>query len=136
MWLRFAFALLVSVTTSQALSGEAECEAGKKVVGDCFKVHGRLRTYNGIGQVIWWIGTKRDLAVGGQELPGVLKNCEAFGVDCFGDFEVCPISVRREGEMQWVCVKSGANVVMVDHRPEDKGQKAIVRKLDGRANHN
>jgi hypothetical protein len=127
----FASLLLApSALLSQAAQART-CNNSKKVVGDCFKVHGRLRTYNGIGAVIWWIGTDRKLAVGEAEIPAVPSEAVNYGIDYFADFEVCPLGQRREGEMQRVCVESAKNVVMVDHRPEDKGKKAVVRKIDG-----
>jgi hypothetical protein len=128
--------LLVSAGAVQGTGREITCKSRREIVGECFKTHGRLRTYNGIGSVIWQIGTDRELAVGEQELPSVLKEAGDYGVDHFGDFEVCPLTKQREGEMQWVCVESVSNVVEVDHRPEDKGKKAIVRKIDGGNKHN
>ena len=127
--------LLLSFTAPYGASGQTACKNRKEVVGSCFRLHGRLRTYNGIGMTIWRIGTDRKLAVGEQEVPSVLSEAGEFGVDYFGDFEVCPLSKEREGEMQWVCVESVTNVVLVDHRPEYKGKKAIVRKIDGRTKH-
>jgi hypothetical protein len=33
-----------------------------------------------------------------------------FGVEATGDFEVCPFTEERAGEMQMVCVESAENV--------------------------
>ena|SRR5271165_671004 len=128
--------LLLSFAAPNNASAQANCKNRKEVVGSCFRFHGRLRTYNGIGMTIWRIGTDRKLAVGEQQVPSVLSEAGEYGVDYFGDFEVCPLTKEREGEMQWVCVESVVNVVLVDHRPEDKGKKAIVRKIDGANSHN
>jgi hypothetical protein len=39
--------------------------------------------------------------------------------DIYGDFEVCPFTPERKGEMQLVCIESASHVV-VKHYPSSK----------------
>jgi hypothetical protein len=91
----------------------------RRVVGECFKIHGRVRVVNGAGTVIWRIGTDRKLWVEDEELipenlaGAMYKNKgDVYGRDVFGDFEVCPFTKSKEGEMQIVCVESATHLVV------------------------
>jgi hypothetical protein len=95
------------------------CRGNPNVVDQCFKVHGRVRIVNGAGMVIWRTGTNRILRVGDEEenIPDSLskvlsKPGDVYGRDIFGDFEVCPLSKSKPGEMQMVCVASSSNLVV------------------------
>jgi hypothetical protein len=97
------------------------CKSNPRVVGQCFTIHGRVRVVNGAGMVIWHIGTDRGLEVEDEELiPSNLAKTmygkgDAYGRDVFGDFEVCPFTKRREGQMQMVCVESASRLVIRDN---------------------
>ena len=94
------------------------CQGNPDVVGQCFKLHGRVRIVNGAGMVIWRIGTDRMLEVEDEEnVPRSLSKAmskpgDAYGRDVFGDFEVCPLAKSKPGEMQMVCVKSAVHLVV------------------------
>ena len=118
------------------------CKNNPRIVGQCFTAHGRLHFYNGTPSWrIWWIGKDRLLGVMQSEekdnpeepwVPQGLGDKMDPGVSIFGDFQVCPVTNQKPGEMQTVCVESVSNVVIIDYRPESKGGKLIIRKLDGR----
>jgi hypothetical protein len=71
--------------------------------------------------VIWHIGTDRGLEVEDEELiPANLaktmyRKGDVEGRDVFGDFEVCPFTKRKEGQMQIVCVESASHLVVRDN---------------------
>ena len=95
------------------------CRTSPKVVGQCFKIHGRVRVGNGIGMVIWRVGTDRVLGVGDVDIiipdnlsDAVFRKGDIYGRDVFGDFEVCPFTKSEEGEMQMVCVESASHLVV------------------------
>ena len=98
-------------------------------------VHGRMAFYEGTHNVrIWPIGTHRLLGVeyvpGSVENPtdehpdGVfwmpleLSNTSTFGVEIYGDFEVCPLAKKTPHAMQFVCVESATNMVVKDYNKE------------------
>ena len=96
------------------------CKGNPKVVDQCFEIHGRVRVVNGAGTVIWRIGTDRKLEVEYEELvPDNFskamykgKTEDIYSRDMFGDFEVCPLTKSKEGEMQMVCVESASHLVI------------------------
>jgi hypothetical protein len=74
---------------------------------------------------MWIIGTRRLLGVDDfknakddrPEVPWIPANLESRygpGIDVFGDFEVCPLSKEKPGEMQFVCVESATHLVTKD----------------------
>src|SRR5713226_1994534 len=86
-------ALLASLLTAPLQSQQGRlCKGNPDLVGECFKLHGRVRIVNGAGMVIWHIGTDRILGV--------------------GDVEVCPLTKSKAGEMQVVCVASASHLVV------------------------
>jgi hypothetical protein len=115
---------LLAVLIPMSLSAQQGrlCKGSPKVVDQCFKIHGRVRVVNGAGTVIWRIGTDRLLEVENEELiPDNLghamykKPGDTYGRDVFGDFEVCPFTKSKEGEMQMVCVESASHIVVRDN---------------------
>ena len=113
----FFFTILVSspLTAQQSQS----CKSNPYLVGQCFKLHGRASVVNGPGLIIWRIGTGRILGVQGEEenIPDTLsealhKGGDVYRTDVFGDFEVCPLTKSKPGEMQWVCVESASHLVI------------------------
>jgi hypothetical protein len=104
-------AVLVFLLYSAILMGDdslnPSCNADKRVVATCFKVHGRLSNWNGNpAQRIWVIGTKRMLGNRGDtDLPKALKDkLGDFDDVATADFEVCPFTLQQPGRMQIVCV--------------------------------
>jgi hypothetical protein len=118
--LLLALAMFATAITLNAQQSQS-CKNNPKVVRACFKIHGRVRVGNGIGMVIWRIGTERILGVGDADIliPDNLSNVifkkgDIYGRDVFGDFEVCPFTKSKEGEMQMVCVESASHLVVKD----------------------
>lgn len=114
-------ALLIIVLIAAPLYARqgTSCKNSPRVVGECFKIHGRVRVVNGAGTVIWRIGTNRTLEVEDEELvPDNFSKAmynkagDVDGRDMFGDFEVCPLTKSREGEMQMVCIESASRLVV------------------------
>jgi hypothetical protein len=108
------------------------CKGNAAVVGECFTVHGRMRFYDGTHNVrIWPTGTHRLIGVeyvpgsidnpteehpdGVYWMPIELSNTSTFGVEIYGDFDVCPLSKKRPGAMQFVCVESATHLVVKDY---------------------
>lgn len=82
----------------------------------CFTIHGRISIWNGSPSLrIWRIGTDRILGVLDSEneiIPDNLaKQLDGIGTEVFGDFEVCPFTKSRPGEMQMVCVQTASHLV-------------------------
>ena len=97
-----------------------KCKGNPKIVATCFKVHGRLSTGADTIQLrLWPIGTKRMLGVSdGPAIndaehpiyPKELTFSDENGT-IYGDFEVCPFTPKRDGEMQFVCIESASHVI-------------------------
>jgi hypothetical protein len=96
------------------------CKGSPNLVGQCFKVHGRVYIANGGPQMrIWRIGTDRLLGVVPSEdeiIPdnlskAIFKEAGQWG-EVYGDFEVCPFTKRKPEEMQMVCVESASHLVV------------------------
>lgn len=112
----------IGITTGDAEENPLACKTRQNLAGACFTVHGRLMVYNGTPSFrIWIIGTNRLLGVhevpfGDNEERPLMPQAfqQMTGGDeyeLFGDFEVCPLSKRKEGAMQIVCVESGKNII-------------------------
>jgi len=92
------------------------CKGNPDVVDQCFIFHGRVRIVNGAGMVIWRIGTNRIVEVEDEDnVPGNLRKAlfkyDELGNDVYGDFEVCPLTKNKPGEMQMVCMESASHLV-------------------------
>ena len=48
-------------------------------------------------------------------MPVELSNTGTFGVEIYGDFDVCPLSRKKAGAMQFVCVESAKSMVVKDY---------------------
>jgi hypothetical protein len=101
------------------------------VTGECFNVHGRLSVYNGTPSIrLWPMGTKRLLAVidpndvsnapGPTVLPVDIKSKLDWDKNVFGDFRVCPLTRPQSGRMQTVCIESGKNLIVREHKLTDR----------------
>jgi hypothetical protein len=89
------------------------CKGNPAVVEACFKVHGRLSSWNGNPTFrIWPTGTKRMLGVREEfDLPSELNPYLGHFDDVvFAEFEVCPLTREKAGSMQVVCVESAADI--------------------------
>ncbi len=101
------------------------CKANPYQVAPCFTVHGRLTINVGSPSArIWRIGTKRILGVSERysqvrQVPQSLEEKLKPDVAIYGDFEVCPFTKDRPGEMQLVCIESASNLVV--KRTNDPG---------------
>ena len=111
----------------QSVSEADSCKRRTDVVGKCFNVHGRLSVYNGTPSIrLWPLGTKRLLGIidprdassapGPTILPLDIKNKLDWDKDVFGDFLVCPLSVSKPGKMQTICIESGKNLSIREHK--------------------
>jgi hypothetical protein len=99
--------------------GSPPSEAGIRIVGACFPIHGRLSCYNGSPCFrIWKIGTHRVFGVedDDSENPKFPENLArvhpSFGTVIDGDFRLCPLTKSRPGWMQMVTIRSANNLVV------------------------
>ena len=114
---RVSAVLTLSCFAPMLYAGEAPpCRTRRDLVGECRVVQGRLYVMNGIPLQVWVVGTRRVLAVpedidqaGRFQLAQPQEFLEAvdFRTRLYGDFEVCPLTREKPGEMQWVCIESG-----------------------------
>ena len=127
----FPFTALASQSWPPTVRDPGECLTNPGVVAPCFSFHGRMSLANGSPSLrIWRIGTKRILGVLPSEnpvVPTAIRKRLAFGVEFFGNFEVCPFTVRKPGRMQMVCVQRASNVVVQIWPSEDSGSPKITR---------
>jgi hypothetical protein len=91
--------------------------------GPCFWVHGRLFAANGAPTFrIWRIGTRRILGVVGRDetgeaqtiLPEAVRKLivsDAFDIEVFGDYHVCPLHKDHLGWMRFVRLDRARNLV-------------------------
>jgi hypothetical protein len=87
------------------------CKGDPDLTGACFKVRGRLSSWNGTPTYrISRIGTKRLLGVSNDILPESVAANMRWEVEASGDFLVCPFSRERPGWMQQVCVESAEDL--------------------------
>ena len=118
VWIVAAVAgLLLFAIPADARAQSLECATSRKLVGECFTVHGRMTSCTSVPSVrIWIVGTHRVLGVadaqgdvaGDEVLSGTL-NREMFALPpcskaAWGDFTVCPLTPSRPGVMQRVCL--------------------------------
>jgi len=116
-----SFCALVEATVGGSPVTEKSCRSHPKLVGSCFKVHGRLSVFNGAPALrIWKIGTSRMFGISDQRfvvegyrnIPEDLRSQVDQDKDVFADFTVCPFTKQKEHEMQIVCVEKANNVVV------------------------
>ncbi len=123
-----AMVVALGVTARPRLNSDAKsCRARSDVAGKCFIVHGRLSVYNGTPSIrLWPVGSRRMLGIidpkdvsnasGPSVLPEAVRTKLDADKDVFGDFLVCPLSPRRTGRMQTVCIESGKNLRVQEHK--------------------
>jgi len=106
----------VSLTASQLpIEPRAGCRRNPEIVDTCRTIHGRLFISNGTPSMrIWPVGTNRILGVTPSEneiVPEIIKQHVNFNTRLYGDFEVCPFTKEKPGEMQIVCVEAASKLV-------------------------
>lgn len=128
MRLRSLLVAIAAITTllAAAAPGKTPCEASPKIVGKCFRVHGRLNIWQGNPTFrIWRVGTHRIFGVNtagndddesADVLPAEVRSAMPIGPDAelnnvYGDYLVCPFSRSRPGWMQYVCIAKASHVV-------------------------
>jgi hypothetical protein len=119
----FALMMLVSFSGSVEAEAPEPCKGNRRVIGECFMVHGRLRFYNGNPSFrIWAVGTNRVFGVKDDEEPivpvKVAKHLAPGARDIFADFLLCPFTFERRGWMQMVCVESADHLVVRHYQCE------------------
>jgi len=107
--------LLALIAGTVVLAGSAQAGAA------CFWIHGRLSAANGSPTFrLWRIGARRILGVRDGEdesaamLPApvrALVTPDAFQVDVFGDFQVCPQTPERPGRMRMVRIAGARRLI-------------------------
>ena len=126
--------LMLGINTigeSRRLQPAPSCRTRSDVIGKCFNVHGRLSVYNGTPSIrLWPIGTKRLLGIidpndvsnapGPTVLPLEIKNKLDWDKDVLGNFFVCPLTRQQPGKMQTVCIESGKNLIVREHKLNDR----------------
>jgi len=97
-----------------------KCKENPKVVAACYSVHGRLSLgADTIRLRLWPVGATRMLGVTAgptpddADAPITPRNLTFNPGDypIYGDFEVCPFTPERNGEMQMVCIESASHLV-------------------------
>ena len=90
------------------------CQNDPDIVAACFTLHGRLSLWNGSPSLrIWRIGTGRILGVRTETTPenvSALFGDDPFATNIYGDFDVCPFTKEKAGEMQMVCIESASHL--------------------------
>lgn len=110
-------AILLMLLSVSPAADSPVCRTNPALVGACFRVHGRLRAYNGNPTYrIWPAGTNRLIGVTGAT-PGtdpIMPKDLACGFDCdvFADFEMCPFTASKPGVMQFACIESAAHRIV------------------------
>jgi len=108
--------------TQIARNGEAigvdwvTCKNDPDIAAACFRVQGRLAVYNGSPSLrIWRVGTNRILGVRTEITPenvsARFSDSDPFDTEIYGDYEVCPFTKEKPGEMQMVCIESASHLV-------------------------
>jgi hypothetical protein len=93
--------------------GFQACKSDPDIVGACFTVHGRLSAWNGTPTMrIWRIGTTRILGVHNDIMPESLTAKMDWDTEAYGDYDVCPFTPEKQGEMQMVCIEGAENVTV------------------------
>ena len=113
--------LVVLLIAIPAFAAPPKCKGNPKVIDACYSIHGRLtRGADTVVIRLWPVGTKRMLGVAsGPDIddanepiwPKSLK-FEHGDEAIYGDFEVCPFTPERNGEMRLICIESASHVVV------------------------
>ena len=111
--------VMATTGSSSKVFEDKPCREHPKLVGKCFKVHGRLSVYNGAPALrLFNSGTRRVLGISEQRfaLPGyrnvpqeITSNIDQ-DKSLIGDYVVCPFTRQQRGEMQMICIQSVSNL--------------------------
>jgi hypothetical protein len=114
--------LVILVLAVPALAAPPKCKENPKLVAACYSIHGRLEFgADTVRYYLWPVGTKRMLGITAGPrlddaddpiLPSDLKRSFGDVEAIYGEFEVCPFTLKREGAMQLVCVESAKKLVL------------------------
>jgi len=127
----FVSLLLTLVSPGARVTREPKsCRTRPDVLGKCFRIHGRLSVYNGTPSIrLSPQGSKRLLGIidpkdtsnapGPSVLPEEIKSKLDWDKNVFGDFLVCPLTRSHPGKMQTVCIESGQNLMVREHKLTD-----------------
>ena len=108
-----AFCTLIG---SSALA-QSGCAGDKRLVGACFKVHGRLSVGADSWVELWPIGTKRLLGVMDIDsrapfMPEQVEKMLTPHTEVYGDYLVCPFTQSKPRVRQYVCIESAEHIVV------------------------
>lgn len=96
------------------INASAGCKTNPVVVGQCFMVKGTVSLHNGTPSMrIHPDKGRRILAVEPAEneiAPPELKEKISFDRDIHANLLVCPLSPRKKGAIQSVCIESAKNI--------------------------
>lgn len=91
---------------------EASCQCDPKLVGKCFTVRGSLSRYRTAPIArIAIAGSRRQLGLKGEPPDWLEEDFEEPGNVITGDFLVCPLTPRKAGAIQLVCIEAAHNMV-------------------------
>jgi len=127
----FLLLALVPSAASRINRAAQSCRSRHDVVGKCFRVQGRLSVYNGTPSIrLSPRNSKRLLGIidpndtsnapGPSVLPEEIKSKLDWDKHVFGDFLVCPLTRSEPGRMQTVCIESGKNLIVREHKLTDR----------------
>ena len=99
------------------IAAAAEPSTDPSLGFECYSVHGRFFTSNGIGCRMWIVGTNRIVAI---------YNCDALPVPMdsyveppgpkyvfiYGDYQICPLEAERRGWMRGVKLVAAHHLVV------------------------
>jgi len=102
---------------AQPAPQEPACQCSPKRVGPCFTVRGTISVYRRAPIVrISVAGTKRVLGLEGGIPEFLEEDLEVPQNTVTGEFLVCPITHRKTGTIQLVCIESSSNMVVNEKR--------------------
>ena len=120
--MRGVFVSLVALVGFIAAPAVALGAKGTAKAADCFSVHARFFTSNGIPCRLWVVGTRRVLSVENCEsLPEPMERYVAppgpAFVVIYGDYLVCPLEPDRPGWMRTVTLRTAERLVVEREHP-------------------
>ena len=117
--MKVCFAVIAALLSSASVChGTPQCKSNPKVVAACYTIHGRAQFGSGTPTLRNWPnGTKRMLGVTAGPHADDAEDpiCpKEMLIDpnqvLFGDFEVCPFTPERKGEMQMVLTARSVSI--------------------------
>ncbi len=115
--LALAAGVVPEARAQQPAPAEPSCKCTPQLAGQCFTVHGSVSVYRRAPTVrISIVGTKRVLGLKGGVPEWLEEDLEVPGNVVTGDFLVCPLTRRKAGTIQLVCIESASNMVLTEKR--------------------